>query len=123
MMNVTTVRKAFPVDRVAHLLLTIQLFRLGADNLCALHVTAERRVEGVAAVHDAAVVPHDHIAVAPFVRPFEGITGSVIPNDIEQFLALIDLHPNDPRIETPSQEQTFSPCLRMGAHQWVTGPR
>ena len=70
-------------------------------------------------MHDAAVVPHDHITVAPFVRPFECIAGGVTPNGVEQCLALIDLHPNNPRIETASQEQTLPPRLRMGAHQRV----
>lgn len=121
-MNGMMFRKAFSVDRITHFSLPIQLFWLRADNLCALHVTAERRVEGVATVHDAAVVPHDHIAAAPFVRPFEGVAGSVSPNGIEQCLAFTDLHPDDPRIETPSQEKALPPRLRMGAHQWVAGP-
>src|SRR6266540_2191380 len=53
--------------------------RAGALELGAVHQAAGRGVEGVAAVHRAAVVPPDEVADQPFLGPGEAILDHVGP--------------------------------------------
>src|SRR5262245_17308402 len=61
-----------------------------ADDLGAVHAAAQALVEGVAAMHDAAVVPHHQVAGAPLLVPGEAILGGMSPHGVEHRLALLD---------------------------------
>src|SRR5579883_1786427 len=54
--------------------------------LRAMHHPALRRIEGVAAVQGAAVVPHDEITRPPAVMPGEARLRRVLPDRVEQAL-------------------------------------
>src|SRR5688572_18883861 len=59
-----------------------------ALDLRAQHVAAFVRVEGVAPVHGAAVVPHHQVADLPHLVPGQMRLGCMRPEAIEQRLAL-----------------------------------
>ena len=61
------------------------VFAVGWDEK-ALHDA----IECIAAMHDAAIVPHHHVAVQPLVCPGEFISSRVIPHRVEHFLAFFN---------------------------------
>ncbi len=61
-----------------------------ADDLRAVHQAAQALVEGVAAMHDAAVVPQHQVAGAPLLVPGEVLLGGMGPYGVEERLALLD---------------------------------
>src|SRR5436305_8635685 len=61
--------------------------RAVALDLGAVHDPPGCRVEGVAPVHDAAIVPQDQVARAPLLVPGEFVLGRICPQRVEQRLA------------------------------------
>src|SRR5215216_3977617 len=83
-----------------------------ADDLRAVHQAAQALVEGIAAVHDAAIVPQHQVACAPLLVPREVLLGGVCPHRIEQGLALLDRQAMDVGTGTAAEEQR--PALAHG---------
>src|SRR6185437_4269046 len=88
-----------------------------ADDLRAVHETAQAFVEGVEAVHDAAVVPHDGIADSPRLVPGEALLSGVRPDRVEQLLALLDAEAVDVGARPAAEEQGFTLGDRMQADE------
>ncbi len=61
-----------------------------ADDLGAVHQAAQAFVERVAAMHDAAVVPHHEVADPPLLVPGEALLRGVRPQRIQKLFALLD---------------------------------
>src|ERR1051326_7824360 len=83
--------------------ITKKSFRRGSVHastldLRAVHHPARARIERVAAVHRAAVVPHHEIARAPVVPPRQRVARRVRPDLVEQRVALFERHPLDVRV-------------------------
>src|SRR4029077_5541956 len=94
-----------------------------ADDLRAVHQPAQALVEGVAAVHYAAIVPHHEIADAPLLVPGEALLGGVRPYRVEQLLALVDREAVDVGAGPAAQEQRLAPGHRMQADEGMHGAR
>src|SRR5579871_6405383 len=94
-----------------------------ADDLRAVHQAAEAFVEGVAAVHDAAVVPHHQVADAPLLVPGEALLRGVRPHGVEQFLALLDAQAMDVGAGPAAEEQRLALGDRMQADEGMDGAR
>ena len=88
--------------------------------LPTIWVRCGRRSDGSNAspVHDTTVVPHHHVAVPPFMGPFEAIGGRMRPYCVKKLL--IDRQPDDPRIEAPP-EKGIPASLRMRPHERMSG--
>src|SRR5215204_1345997 len=80
-----------------------------------MHQAAGGRVEGVAAVHRAAIVPPHEIADPPVLAPGEFLLAGVLPQEIEQRLALIDRQPHHISVDAAAEEQRLFAGLRVGA--------
>src|SRR3954462_1323502 len=80
-----------------------------ADDLGAVHQAAQAFVEGVAAMHDAAVVPHHEIADPPLLIPGEALLRGVGPHRVEKLLALLDAQPVDVGAGPAAEEQRLAP--------------
>ena len=88
-------------------------------DLRAVHDAPRSRVERIAAVHDAAVVPQDEISDAPLMAPRQRIRRGKFPDPIEQGVGLVERQPFEPRIAPTSEIQMLAPRLRMDADQRV----
>src|ERR1044071_3834128 len=94
-----------------------------ADDLGAVHQPARALVKGVAAVHDAAIVPHHEIADPPLLVPGEALLGGVRPHGVEQLLALLDGEAVNVGTGPTPEEQGFALGHRMKPHQRMHGAR
>jgi len=72
-------------------------------DLGAMHDAPGARIERVAAVHDAAVVPEHQVAGAPLVAPRQRIGGGGLPDAIEQRVGLVERQPLEPRVAAPAE--------------------
>src|ERR1044071_6827288 len=81
-----------------------------ADDLGAVHQPSQALVEGVAAMHDAAIVPHHQVADPPLLVPGEALLGSVCPYRVEQLLALLDGEAVDVGTRPTPEEQRLAFC-------------
>src|SRR5207237_4899915 len=79
------------------------------------HQAAGRGVEGVAAVHRAAIVPPHEIADLPFLCPGELVLDHVSPELIEQRLARRDRQPDHIGIDAAAETERFLAGFGMGA--------
>src|SRR6185436_531219 len=86
-------------------------------DLRAVHQAPRRRVERVAAVQGAAVVPDHHVADAPLMAEDELRLRGVGPELVEQRLALGELESLDVAVAPPAEEQHLAPGLGMLANQ------
>ena len=80
------------------------------------------RFEGIAAVHDGEVVPHQHVANLPLVAHREAWLGRVRPESVEQGLALRHLQTDHVGIRPPAEKQRLAAALRLGADQGMMCP-
>jgi sodium-dependent dicarboxylate transporter 2/3/5 len=101
-------------------------------DLGAVHDAPRSRIERVAPVHDAAVVPQDEIAGAPAMAPGVRIGGRCLPDAIEQRVGLIERQSLQPRVATASEVQMLPLRLRVdtdqrmecsGGRAWIVGRR
>ena len=83
-------------------------------------MASNSRIEGVAAMHYAAVIPHHHVAVKPFVGPGILVSCRMIPYGVEQFLALLDRKTDNPGIKPTAEEEAFAIGLWMGTDERVS---
>jgi len=74
-------------------------------DLGAVHDAPGARVERVAAVHDAAVVPEHQVADPPLVAPRQGAGGGRLPDAIEQRVGLVERQSLEPRVAAPAEIQ------------------
>src|ERR1043166_5448755 len=102
---------------------TIRLHRACAFELRAVHQAAGRGIKGVAPVHRTAIVPPDEVARLPILPPREFLLGCVLPQEIEELLALTDRQAEDIGVDAPAEEQRLAPGLGMGADQRLHRPR
>jgi sodium-dependent dicarboxylate transporter 2/3/5 len=91
-------------------------------DLRAVHDAPRSRIERVAAVHDAAVVPQDEIAGAPAVTPGLRIGGSRLPDAIEERVGLVERQSLQPRVAASSEIQMLTSCLRVHTDERMEGP-
>src|SRR5947209_19610927 len=75
----------------------------GALELGTVHQPARRGVEGVAAVHRAAVIPPDQVADPPFLLPGEAFLAGVLPQEIQERLALLDREAEDIGVDAAAE--------------------
>ena len=92
--------------------------RLSLD-LGAVHDAPRSRIERVAAVHDAAVVPQDEIAGAPVVTPGQRISRGRLPNAVEHCVRLVERQSLEPRIAASSKVQMPAARFRMRTDEWM----
>jgi solute carrier family 13 (sodium-dependent dicarboxylate transporter), member 2/3/5 len=101
-------------------------------DLGAVHDAPRSRIERVAPVHDAAVVPQDEIASAPLVTPGQRIDGRRLPDAVEHRVGLVERPSLEPRVAAspeiqmtsvrfPMQTDERMECSRGGA--WIVGRR
>jgi solute carrier family 13 (sodium-dependent dicarboxylate transporter), member 2/3/5 len=82
-------------------------------DLGAMHDAPRSRIERVAAVHDAAVVPQDEIAGAPAVTPGVRVSSRRLPDAIEQGIGFIERQSLQPRVAASSEIEMLPSCLRV----------
>src|SRR5215475_12644123 len=70
-----------------------------------MHHPALRVVEGIAAMHGAAVVPENEVADAPVVLVAESRLRGVLPKLVQQFCRAVGIVTLDIGIPTPSEIQ------------------
>jgi solute carrier family 13 (sodium-dependent dicarboxylate transporter), member 2/3/5 len=101
-------------------------------DLGAVHDAPRSRIERVAPVHDAAVVPQDEVARVPGVTPGVRIGGRRLPDAIEQRSGRIERQSLQPRVAASSEIQMLPSCLRVhtdermecsGGRVWIVGRR
>ena len=90
-------------------------------DLGAVHDAPRSRIERVATVHDAAVVPQDEIAGAPLVTPGQRISGGRLPDSVQHRVGLVDRQSLEPRVAPPSEIQMVAAGFRMHADERVEG--
>jgi sodium-dependent dicarboxylate transporter 2/3/5 len=83
-------------------------------DLGAVHDSPRSRIERVAAVHDAAVVPQDEIAGAPLVTPGQRIGRCRVPDAVEHCVGLVERQSLEPRVAASSKIEM--PAARFGMH-------
>jgi hypothetical protein len=91
--------------------------------LRAVHQPPGVRIELVAAMQDAAVVPQHEIAYPPLLIPGQFRTGCVRPKRIEQPLAVFELEAFDAGIAPAPEEQCLAPGHGVGADDRVVSAR
>src|SRR5581483_4747168 len=99
------------------------LDRPGALQLGAVHQPAGGGIEGVAAVHRAAVVPPDEVADLPVLAPGVFLLRRVRPQLVEQRLAFRHRQADDVGVDAAAEKQRLAPGLGMGAHHRLARPR
>src|SRR5580704_15751006 len=94
-----------------------------ALDLRAMPDAALGGIEGVAAMHGAAIVPQHQVADAPGVQPGVFIARRQRPELVEQRLGLRELETDDVGVAAAAQIKAFATGLRVGADQRVHGAR
>src|SRR5712671_7413304 len=87
----------------------------GALELRSVHQPASCGVQGVAAMHGAAIVPPYQIADAPILTPREFLLRRMRPEKVQEAFALRDRKADDIGIDPASKEQRLATGFRMGA--------
>jgi sodium-dependent dicarboxylate transporter 2/3/5 len=99
-------------------------------DLGAVHDAPRARIERVAPVHHAAVVPQDEIAGAPLVAPGQRAGRRRFPDAVEHGVGLVERQSLEPRVAASSEIQMRSTRLRMdtdermdgsGSRAWIVG--
>jgi sodium-dependent dicarboxylate transporter 2/3/5 len=88
-------------------------------DLRAVHDAPAARIERVAAVHDAAVVPEDQVAGAPLMAPRQRVAGGRVPDAIEQRVGLVERQPLEPRVAASAEIEMLAPGFGMHADERV----
>jgi len=86
-------------------------------DLGAMHDAPGARIERVAAVHDAAVVPEHQVAGAPLVAPRQRIGGGGLPDAIEQRVGLVERQPLEPRVAAPAEIEMPAAGFWVNTHE------
>jgi hypothetical protein len=101
-------------------------------DLGAVHDAPRSRIERVAPVHDAAVVPQDEIAGAPLVAPGQRISSRRRPDAVQHCVGLVERQSLQPRVAAASEIQMPSACFWMRRDErvecsrsdaWIVGGR
>ena len=90
-------------------------------DLGAVHDAPRARIERVAAVHDAAVIPQDEIAGAPLVTPRQRVSRCGLPDAVEQCVGFIERQSLQPRVATSPEIQVPAARFRMHTDERVEG--
>src|SRR5215475_12644119 len=84
-----------------------------------MHHPALRVVEGIAAMHGAAVVPENEVADAPVVLVAESRLRGVLPKLVQQFCRAVGIVTLDIGIPTPSEIQHLFAGFGVDAERWM----
>jgi solute carrier family 13 (sodium-dependent dicarboxylate transporter), member 2/3/5 len=90
-------------------------------DLRAMHDAPRSRIERVAAVHDAAVVPQDEIAGAPAMTPGLRVSSRRLPDAIEQRVGIIERQSLQPGITPSSEIQMLASGFRVHTDERMEG--
>src|SRR5687767_7591994 len=96
---------------------------LSGPDLGTVEQAPRARIEGVAAVERAAVVPHHHVADAPLLAEGEARLRCMPPQLVEQPLAFFELEAHDVAVAPPAEKETLASGFRMRAHQRMARAR
>ena len=88
-----------------------------AFDLGAVHDAPRSRIESVATVHDAAVVPQHQVAHAPVVPPRQRIGRGNAPDPIEQRLGFLEFQSLEPGVPASAKVEVLTSGFRMDAHE------
>ena len=88
-----------------------------------MHDAARRWIEGIAAMHRAAIVPQHEIADLPPVVPGQARLGRERPQLVEQRFGLRERQVHEMRIPPAAQKERLPACLRVRAYQRMDGAR
>src|SRR5690349_16135192 len=80
-----------------------------------MHEPAGGRVEGVALVHGATIVPADKVALLPDLSPGEALLGDLGPELVEDGRAFVGRKTDDRGVPPPAEEQAGAAALAMAA--------
>src|SRR4051812_37543408 len=94
-----------------------------ALDLGTVHDASRSGVEGIAAVHRAAVVPQNEVADPPVIVPGQLVAGRVSPNLIEQRFGLGERESVDIGVVAPTEIEALATRFGMRADEWVDGAR
>src|SRR5207237_1312475 len=86
-------------------------------DLGAVHDTPRARIERVAPVHHAPVVPQHQVASGPLVAPGQRVRGGRLPDAIEQRVGFIERQPFEPRVAASSEVEMTAAGFRMNADE------
>src|SRR5262249_39377644 len=92
---------------------------LFALDLGAVHDPARARIERIASMHSAAIVPKDKIAYAPDVLPSEFRPIDEAPQFVEQRFGICQLEPDQIGVAPTAEIQHPPTRVRVLAHQWM----
>src|SRR5882762_2246250 len=95
---------------------------IGLD-LGAVHEAPRVRIERVAPVQRAAVVPDQHVAHLPLLAEGELALSRVRPQFVEQRFALDQFHADDIAVAPPPEKEAGAPGLGMRADERVLRAR
>ncbi len=90
-------------------------------DLGAVHDAPRSRIERIAPVHDASVVPQDKVADAPAVSPGQRISSRRLPDTIEQRVRFLHRQSFEPRIAASSEIEMPPASLLMHADERMEG--
>src|SRR3954469_19335960 len=88
-----------------------------------MHQAAGVGIEGIATVQGAAVVPHHEVADLPYLAESELGLRRMRPELVEELLAFVERHADDPAVPAPAEEQTLASGLGMPLDQRVARAR
>src|ERR1700732_2473409 len=94
-----------------------------AFDLSAVHQPAALRIELVAAMQRAAIVPHDEVADLPALMPGQLRARRMAPQFVEQPFALFERHPLDIGVAAAAEKERLAAGHRMSANDRVAGAR
>src|SRR5579859_7038058 len=96
---------------------------LRSFDLRTVQQPARGRIEGIAPMQRATVVPRHDVAHAPFLPESEPRPGGVRPERIQQLLAFREIKAFDVAVAPSPQKETLASGLRVCAHERMTGAR
>ena len=88
-----------------------------------MHDPPRARIERVAPVHGAAIVPEHEIADAPLMPPRERFTCRLGPDFVEEGVGVVERQPFNICVAPSAQVQTSPPGFRMDIHERVKRAR
>src|SRR5258705_5285005 len=92
-------------------------------DLGAMHQAPRVRIERVAPVQRATVVPDQRVAHPPLLAEGKPGLSRVRPQFVEQRLALLQLHADDVAVAPAPEKEAAAPGLGMRAHEGVLRAR
>src|SRR5258706_10702776 len=95
----------------------------GGLDLGAMHKTPRVRIERIAPVQRAAVVPDQDVARPPLLAESELASRRVRPQFVEEGFALVQLHADDVAVAPAPEKEAGAPGLGMRADERVLRAR